>query len=246
MTNKKKYINPPLVEAVFEFFYHSNDWSPIIPGIFYSEIKDKFPNITKNQGGFGISFDNNGIKIGGGGSNELTQYRNESNNTLIQLSNNLLTVNKLPEYDGWDSYLETIKFAINALNRVLNVEKINRIGLKAINKIEINSHSYNNFKKYFTIYPLIPKNIKTDLSSIQLNFETPIIDKTEILAISLATLRKEPNYEAPVMFQLYVTRIREIENEKIEQWLESSHKIIVETFENSLTENCKNNFNNVQ
>lgn len=238
-----KYKNPPLVEAVFEFFYSSSEWNTVIPGIFYNEVKEKFPNINQNKGGFGISFDNKGLKIGAGTS-ELTQYRNKKGNTLIQLSNNLLTVNKLPEYDGWESYLKTIKYAISALSKVLKIDKVNRIGLKAINKIDIESHTYENFKKFYTVYPSIPNNVKNDLSSIQLNIESPIVEKDEVLALSVATIRKEPNYNAPTLFQLYVTRLKEIDNGNIENWLEESHKIITDTFENSLTKYCKGKFNN--
>ena len=244
MSATKKYLNPPLVEAVFELFYNTSDWTAVIPGMFYNEIKDKYPKISQSQGGFGFSLDNKGIKIGGGGS-ELTQYRNETGNSIIQLSGSLLTVNKLPEYESWDSYLEAIKYGINALSKVIKINKVNRIGIKAINKVDIEKCTYENFKKHFTIYPLIPKNITNELNSIQLNVESPVIEQEEVLAISLSTLRKEPNYESPTMFQLYVLRTKEIEIGKIEKWLGKSHSILTETFENSLTKYCKEKFNNV-
>ena len=235
----KKYTNPPLVEAVFEFFYTSSSWSPVIPGMFFNEIKDKFPVITQNQGGFGFSIDASGVILGGG-HNELTQYKNITNDTIIQLSGNLLTVNKLPKYSGWESYLETITYAINALNRVIKVDKINRIGLKAINKIDIKNHTIEQFKYHFNIYPTLPVNINS-LNSIQINIESPVIENKEILAISLNSLRKEPNYEAPVMFQIYVTRIIDVP-ENIIEWTEQAHKLLYTTFDNSLTIDCKNNF----
>lgn len=242
---RKKYNNPPLVEAVFEIFFSSSEWSPATPGLFYSEIKDKFPHISQNQGGFGISFDNKGIKIGSG-NRYITQFKNQNKDTIIQLADNLLTVNKLPEYHGWEFYIEIINYATEALHKVLRIDQYNRLGLKTINKIEVNKHSYENFKKYFRILPSIPDdNVKENLNSFQLNFESPLIEQKEILAISLATLREEPKYKAPVMFQIYMTKTREIDKD-FSSWLEHAHKKISETFENGLTKECKKNFDNVQ
>ena len=56
----------------------------------------------------------------------MTQYKNSTNDTIIQLSSNLLTVNKLPKYNGWESYSEIIIFAIKALNRALKIDRIDR------------------------------------------------------------------------------------------------------------------------
>lgn len=246
MVDSKKYLNPPLVEAVFELSYRSPEWSPIIPGLFYTEIKDRFPNITANQNGFGITLDPMGLKIGGGPS-ELTQYKSEDNHTLVQLSNNLLTINKLPEYLSWQSYKETIEYTISAFMRVYKKIEINRIGLRFINKIDVgDSHSFSNLKKYFDIYPNTPSNLQKEINSIQLSFESPLIKDTEILALSLVTLRKEPKYNSPVLLQLYMTRIKDMAGIQIGDWIEKAHEELRETFENSITKQCKKEFDNVR
>jgi uncharacterized protein (TIGR04255 family) len=245
MTENKKYLKPPLVEAVFEMFYRTTEWSPVIPGIFYNEIKNNFPIITASQSGFGISFDPKGFKIGGA-SGEMTQYKSEGNDTIVQLSSNLLTVNKLPEYVSWESYKATIDSTIMAFRKIFNKIEINRIGLRFINKIDIgDSHSFTNFKKYFDVYPIIPNNITKELNSVQLSFESPIIKDIEILAISLATIKKEAKYNSPVLFQLYITRIKDIIGINIEEWIEKAHLELRDTFENSITKLCKKEFDNV-
>jgi uncharacterized protein (TIGR04255 family) len=243
MSKFKRYKKPPLIEAIFELFYKTPNWSPVIPGLFYNEIKEKFPNISSNQTGFGVLLGPQGLKIGGGNS-ELTQYKNIENNTTVQLTSGFLTVNKLPEYDCWTTYKETIYYAIEAFKRSLPSVEIVRLGLKFINKIDIgSSHSYDNFKKYFEVYPLIPKNFENNLSSIQINLESPIIQDTEILAISLLSLKKEQNFNSPIMFQLYFTRIKDLSEVVVENWLEQAYAKLYETFDNSLTKTCKNGFN---
>ena len=125
--------------------------------------------------------------------------------------------------------------------------EINRIGLRFINKIDVgDSHSFSNLKKYFDIYPNIPTNITKEINSIQLSFESPLIKDTEILALSLAALRKEPKYNSPVLLQLYMTRIKDIASIQIEDWIEKAHEELTETFENSITKQCKKEFDNVR
>jgi uncharacterized protein (TIGR04255 family) len=246
MNKITKYNNPPLVEAVFELFFQTTNWNPVIPGLFYNEIKEIFPKITSNQTGFGFILDPQGIKIGGGNS-DMTQYKNEEGNTIAQLTSGFLTINKLPKYNDWTSFKETIFFVIDALKRTLPPFETIRLGLKFINKIDIgSSHSYENFKKHFEVIPLIPKNFNNNLGSIQINLESPIIPDTEILALSLVSLKKEPNYNAPIMFQLYYTRIKDVTSVVIENWIQEAYLRLYETFDNSLTKSCKNGFNNIQ
>lgn len=243
MAFTKKYKNPPLTEAVFEIFFSTKNWSPVIPGLLYNEVKSDFPTITQAPGGgFGISFDALGFQIGPG-SNDLTQYKSSDGSTIIQLSNGLFTVNKLPRYEGWETYRKVILRAFEALRKVLEIETINRVGLKAINKIDVKKHTYENFKAAFSVFPAIPAGIlNNDLSSIQLNIETPAVAETEILALSLMTLKKEPKYEAPVMLQLYYTRIKDNNGIKIEEWLETAHSALHKAFDTTVTEVKKKEF----
>jgi uncharacterized protein (TIGR04255 family) len=243
MAVTKKYKNPPLTEAVFEIFFTCKNWSPIIPGVFYNEIKSDFPNINQAPGGlFGISFDASGFQIGPG-ANDVTQYKSSDNSTIIQLSNGLFTVNKLPHYEGWENYSKIVLSAIASLRKIIVFETINRLGLKAINKIDLKKHTYENFKSSFNVFPSIPQGIlSNDLSSIQLNIETPAVPETEILALSLVTLRKEPNYEAPAMLQLYYTRIKDVGGIKIEEWLETAHLALHTAFAATITEQKKKEF----
>lgn len=246
MTNSKKYLNPPLVEAVFELFYRSDEWSPVIPGLFYNEVKNEFPVINNNFGGFGIQFDPSGLMLGGANS-ELIQYRSAQNDKILQLSRNFLTVNKLPVYENWDSYKIMIKSTLGAFKKTINKFEINRIGLRFINKIDIGeSHSLKNFKKYFDVYPIIPQNINKELSSIQLSFETHLIKDTEILAVSLSTMKPELKYVSPVLFQLYLTRIKDLSGINVEDWIDNAHTVLKETFENSIKKQAKTEFDNAE
>ena len=55
---------------------------------------------------------------------------------MLQLSKDVLTVNVLPEYEGWAKMSDDIKYAWNAVYEVINPARITRIGLRYIDRIE--------------------------------------------------------------------------------------------------------------
>lgn len=242
MNTTKKYKNPPLTEAVFELFYQSSDWNPAIPGTYYSKVSKDYPVITQSGGSFGIALGAQGVQIGSG-NNNLTQFKSLDNSSIIQLSNNLLTVNKLPRYDGWESYKKMIMEAVEVLNSVIDIQKINRIGLRVINKVDVKSHSLENFKGSFNVYPNIPDGIVNNFNSLQLNYETPFAEN-EVLAVNLATLRKEAGYQAPVSFQLYYTKVAYLDKNLIEKWLDNAHVQLHSAFDHIVTTQQKEEFDN--
>lgn len=242
MKKTKKFKNPPLIEAVFELFYHSGNWTPATPGAYYSKVSKDYPVITQSGGGFGIALGAQGVQIGSG-NNNITQFKSHDGTSIIQLSNNLFTVNKLPIYNGWESYKEMILRALELLESTIDIEQINRIGLRTINKLDVKTHSFENFKRSFNVYPNMPKGIVNNFNSLQLNYETPFSD-SEILAVNFATLRKEPNYDAPVQFQLYYTKLSSIDKKSIATWLDNAHMKLHSAFDNILSKEQKAEFDN--
>ncbi|WP_436516099.1 TIGR04255 family protein [Ekhidna sp. To15] len=242
MKTTKKFKNPPLTEAVFELFYQTSNWNPATPGTYYSKVSKDYPVITQSGGGFGIALGAQGVQIGSG-NNNLTQFKSQDNSSIIQLSNNLFTVNKLPKYGGWESYKEMILEAVELLYSTIDIQQINRIGLRAINKLDVKSHSLENFKRSFNVYPNMPNGIVNDFNSLQLNYETSFPDN-EVLAVNFATLRKESGYEAPVQFQLYYTKLTPVDKNSIEKWLDNAHMQLHSAFDHIVTSEQKKEFDN--
>lgn len=241
MTKTRKYKNPPLTEAIFELFFESEGWTPATPGLFYSSVSKDYPVISQAQNGLGFILGPGGFQLETGG-NQLTQYKSSDGSSIIQLSNGLLTVNKLPEYSGWESYRESILDAINKLQGLVKIKRVIRLGLKTLNKIDIKSHSFSEYKKYYTILPTFPDSLNYDWKSIQMNFEVPKNEENDILAISITTILKEPKFEAPTLMQLYFARTKNADSVNPQEWIEDAHLNLKQLFESSLTEYCKQNF----
>lgn len=237
----RKYKYPPITEAVFEIFFQAENWSPATPGAFYSLVKDQYPIITQSGNRFDISLGSDGVRIGSG-NNNLTQFKSKDNSSIIQLSNNLMTVNKLPLYTGWESYSKMIHDAVKHLHEVLIIKEIKRVGLRTINKIDITSHTYENFRKSFNAYPHIPDNAHEHVNSIQLNYEAPLNKSDEVLSVNLNTLKSDKEYKAPVLFQLYYTKLNGLKISNLNKWLDEAHYQINNTFEKVVTVEQKKAF----
>jgi len=248
MSFVKKYKSPPLVEAVFELFFQAENWSFISMASFYAEIKDQFPEIGASKNGIGITInDGNGLILGEP-ENKLAQFKNISGDTVIQLSNSLLTVNKLPKYDCWESYLKTIQYILTAFNKTVKTRSINRFGLKMLNKVDVGEiHSYDNFLKHFKVYPVSPNSTRSlEMTNTQFQFEFSLdSNHTEFLALSFLTGLNEPEMNSPVIFQLYRTKMQDgLEISDISNWLEAAHSSLTTTFEDCITDYCRETFNN--
>jgi len=241
MMKTPKYKNPPLTEAIFELFFESESWTPATPGLFYNSVSKEYPIITQAQNGIGFLLGLGGLQVETG-NNQLTQYKSVDGSSIIQLSNGLLTVNKLPEYSGWESYKESILDAISKLQGLVKIKRVVRLGLKTLNKIDIKSHSFSEYKKFYTILPSFPESLNYDWKSIQMHFEVPKNEENDILAISIMTILKEPKFDAPTLMQLYFTRTKNSDLVKPQEWIEDAHLNLKQLFESSLTDYCKRNF----
>ena len=90
----------------------------------------------------------------------------------------MLTVNRVPEYKAWENFMPSIIKALHTLKNVMEINTIERIGLKYINKINAGEkHSFENFTKLFNLYPSTVDGFKYDTKSIQLNIDFLLFPK---------------------------------------------------------------------
>src|SRR6266446_2189846 len=111
MARRKQYKNPPLVEVFTEFFFQPAEgveWDSFLVPTFYKKIAKDFPT-RKRMAAVGIQ-----LRMSGGGAPPDFQpfgpptpshrFISENEKTLLQLGENLLVVNQLPPYYGWENY----------------------------------------------------------------------------------------------------------------------------------------------
>jgi len=131
------YNNPTIIEALCEFrFAHSQNWDSTIYGEFWNKIKDKYPNKEeRKQVSLGIQIGPNGQQ----GPSEINEsahmlFKTSDEKSLVQLQSNLLTVNTLAPYSGWNGFKPKVESAFSDFSSLGNFP-LQRVGLRYINRL---------------------------------------------------------------------------------------------------------------
>ena len=119
---RKKYKNPPLIEALCEFYFPpetSQDFESII-SLLNEKIQTSFPKKFRLQlQASQINIDNSGTPIVTEQLLPLVRFQSSNEQVLIQLGQNLLTVNHLKPYTSWEEFLPSVEMGFNAYRRCI-------------------------------------------------------------------------------------------------------------------------------
>lgn len=140
MTKKNPtYPNPTIREAVCEIHFRlspGEKWKASIPGELFKHIQVEFP-VFEPVSQMGIQ-----LEVGPGGFGQRVipgrhriRYKHRTRNLLIQLAENIITVNELAKYPGWKRMRNDVLDAWKKLTKIVKVISIERIGLRYINHI---------------------------------------------------------------------------------------------------------------
>lgn len=143
----EKYSKTPLVEVVAELRFEAPLAEECLKK-FVNNLKDKFPHqeirdivtvgfqIAKTE----VTTDSS--------SNKRFMLFSSNRKLLIQIDSNLLAINRLEPYEGWESFTPTINDAVGTLSAINQTIAINSMVLRYINHIEIESNS-DSIQDYF-------------------------------------------------------------------------------------------------
>ena len=135
-----KYKNPPIQEAICEIHFHRE--KPLT----FDEIVSLKPCWTNDyplqnvveQKSFAINL---GVEKAEATPNTIGHKlvaRSKDGQRLVQLAGNMVAVNRLRPYLGWEEeFRDTINSRFNEVQQAFGLTKLVRIGLRYINRIEI-------------------------------------------------------------------------------------------------------------
>ena len=134
------YPNPIIQEAVCEIRFSLPDgveWKPALLGEMFKHIQPDFPDLEPvMQRGVEFQMGTDGAGQLVWPRQQLMRYKHSSRNLMLHLSKDILTVNVLPEYEGWVKMSDDIKYAWSVVYEVINPACVTRIGLRYIDRIE--------------------------------------------------------------------------------------------------------------
>lgn len=233
----KKYKNPPIVEAFCEFrFDPKSTWDLTIPGLIYEQLKAEFP-IRQPRKVIGV-------KISSKELDEIThtiqpqdiiQLRSESAPVLIQVGEHLLTINHLAPYSSWSAFSPHIKKSFETYREVANPVGLTRIGLRYINRIELEQDEYD-FRP-FEFRPQLPSAITNPVQGFILGIELEYEKKCDVLRIQLTSTNASTDNQKAYLLDLdyFLQQSTSIDIDRALEWVEKAHSNLEEAFEKCIT-----------
>jgi uncharacterized protein (TIGR04255 family) len=241
----KRYINPPIIEALCEFqFIPGSEWDLTIPGLIYEKVKSEFP-LRKQQIGIGVKFrpTEKGFEHKVESAPPRIQFFKKDEKSLIQVARDFLAVNKLKPYQTWSKFRSMILQALEKYKGVANPSGFKRIGLRYINKIDFSNKSVV-LSDYFNFFPSIPEQLPQQHKNFICRVEIPYNNNQDLLLITLGSSKSENLDKKTVILDLdyIISNPEAIQINDCESWLNQAHLSVEKAFEFCITDRIRNVF----
>jgi uncharacterized protein (TIGR04255 family) len=243
----RKYAKPPIVEAVCEFrLTHETQWDLTVPGLLYEELKASFPQKEQR-----VIQEVELIQKPEGWSQQIhTSERviffTEDKKMLVQVAPRLLAINVLKPYPHWEGFKPRIEMAWRSLQAAIEVQGLERIGLRYINHIELPGQSVQ-LAEYFEFYPFVGQRLPQQMASFLVGAEFSYADGRDRCRVQLAPL---PGSEGKSSFMLdidyFLAQPRAVKPEEALAWVEEAHSRVEEVFEGCITDKLREMFEEVK
>lgn len=243
----KRYRHPPIIEALCEFrFEPGSPWDLAIPGLVYEKVKTGFPK-RRQAKAFEVSV---AASVEGVEqrvtTTERIQFLRDDEKALIQVDRNLVAVNHLKPYPGWQQFLPLIQSGFLAYKEVVRPKGIQRIGLRYINRIEIPGQHIE-LEDYLQFRPFVGPALPQDFDSFIAGIQIPYDNSRDSLRLQVASTTTETPEVAAILLDLdyFLVQPGQVALNEVFTWLETAHLRVEEVFEACITDHLRAIFEEV-
>lgn len=237
---RRIYKRPPIIEALCELHFSETQADSTLLGLFYEKVKENYP--VKEE----LLRTNVDVQVVKGAMNTqrmvqepLMRFFNKEGTELLQVANNLVTINRLPPYIDYYSFKESIKKAIEVYADVASPKMIDRIGLRYINHIFI-PKTLIDLDEYFTYLP----RIEDIYYQIRLNLQLkPSFDNHTVFT-NIGSLDSHGTY----LLEIYdsINLHQELNFDVVIEKIDEAHENIERIFEKVITPKTRELFEEVR
>jgi uncharacterized protein (TIGR04255 family) len=242
----KKYAKPPIVEAVCEFrLTPETRWDLTVPGLLYERLKGSFPQkeqrmiqeMELTQGPEGL---HQQIR-----TSERIIFFTEDKKMLVQVGPRLLAINVLKTYPHWEGFKPRIEMAWKSLQAAIEVQGLERIGLRYINHIELPAQG-GELAEYFEFYPFVGQRLPQQMVSFLAGVEFSYADDRDHCRVQFTRI---PASGGRSLFMLdidyFLARPGAVKPAEALAWVEEAHSRVEEVFEGCITDKLREMFEEV-
>ena len=149
MTQRRRYRNPPISEALCEFrFVPGPDWDLTIPGKLQAALGEDYSGKPREQKAMQVGLhveEGKPANLQYGEGLAKVQLPTTDGTRLVGVGPDVLSVHMLhpyqnstsPDEGGWQEFAPRIAAALKAYRKVVEPNGITRVGVRYINQIEI-------------------------------------------------------------------------------------------------------------
>ena len=204
-STKRRYRRPPILEAICEIhFAPERQLSREEIEKFMPVWKDEYPTqsvVEEKQVQFHMDME--GMRTTQGNRGHKLICRSADQLRLAQLASSFLAVNQLRPYQGWEEgFRDLILARWKNLQQICPVERVSRIGLRYINRIEIPQHPLE-WEDWFNFPLPLPEKLHHPAGQFHLLFQQPISGEMRS-SINIASAQPAPSGCTWVMLDLDV------------------------------------------
>ncbi|HBC42525.1 MAG: TIGR04255 family protein [Pseudanabaena sp.] len=183
----------PLVEALCELqFSPSEKWDITLPGLFYAQVKDEFPErTTLNPVSFQFAVSEKPFVDLPQPSSIFPrlQLKRSDSSVVVQIGSDLLVVNHLQPYTSWENFRDLILRMFNKYVELLGEVKLQRIGLRYINHISPPNGRFE-IEQFLSVFPIFPSPLNLDLVGFSQVYEFQHIQPKGLLKHQTGVVQK--------------------------------------------------------
>jgi uncharacterized protein (TIGR04255 family) len=238
----EQLAHPPLVEALCEIqFTPATAWDWTIPGRLYERLSPQFPE--KNSVptlGFTTEIAQSGQpSIMLQPSPDRVRFTRADGSALVQVAPQLLAINHLLPYPGWNTFSGLIRDVFAAFAAVAPATGVARIGLRYINRIAIEHGSLEEIRAIITYSPPVHEDSGTRFSSFYQRYEFATDDPVGTL-IHQTAKQAQPDAQVYLVLDLDFQSTQGVsailsDTSATRAWLDAAHERIEQAFRESLT-----------
>lgn len=241
-----KYKNPPLVESVCEFtFPEEMNWDSTITGLFYDQIKEKFPTKDTKTKILCDGTETDAQECPHFESQDYTVFSNDEKIFDVGITVRKLVIRALKPYSKWEAYKKVITDNFSKLNNIIKSENC-EIRFSYSNIIDQKDKGNYSPEKISENFYFAPENSSTVLPNEWDDFIVGCayknIKDNSFCRITLSSaIESEKKYRGYFLSVVVVT-IKPENSPNVPKWMEKSHKKIKGAFEGCIKDKLRESF----
>jgi uncharacterized protein (TIGR04255 family) len=179
-------------------------------------------------------------------TSERVMFFTEDKKMLVQVGPRLLVINVLKPYPHWEGFKPHIDMAWKSLQEAIEVQGLERVGLRYINHIELPAQSVE-LAEYFEFYPYVGQRLPQQMVSFLAGVEFSYADDRDHCRVQLTPI---PGSGGKSLFMLdidyFLVQPGAVKVIDALAWVEEAHSRVEEVFEGCITDKLREMFEEVK